>query len=121
MLNILKKEENRNILSNDDTFNLWINKYNDKKEEKEEKEEIEKKKGKAKYIPIQKNIQINPSITETSLNGEKNCNNSLKSNNSFHNLDNTYRKKMPISPAYPKKNNFIPSSEINDNKHIKEN
>jgi hypothetical protein len=34
MMNILKKEENRNILSNNDSFNLWINKYNNIKEEK---------------------------------------------------------------------------------------
>jgi hypothetical protein len=75
--------------------------------------------GKGKFIPNQNNIQINENLTESSFHVDKN-NNSLKNNNSFYNLDNAYRKKMPISPVYPKNNKFIPSSEMNDNKHIKE-
>ena len=101
MLNILKKEENRNILSNNDNFNLWVDKYNSKKE----KDEKEKKRNKTKCI------QINANMTESSFNIDK-SNNGLKTNNSFLNLDNTYRKKVPISPVYPKNNKFIPSSEI---------
>ena len=109
MLNILKKEENRNILSNNDNFNLWANKYNIKKE----KNEKEKKKSKTKCI------QINPNMTESSFTIDKN-NNGLRNNNSFLNLDNTYRKKVPISPVYRKNNKYIPSSAINENKHSKE-
>ena len=113
MLHILRKEENRNILSNDDNFNLWAAKYNNKKEK-----EKDKKRNKPKVIPNQQKMQINTNMTESSFTIEK-SNNCLKNNNSFFNLDNTYKKKMPISPVYPKNNKFIPSSEINNNRHSK--
>ena len=63
--------------------------------------------------------KINPNMTESSFTIDKN-NNGLRNNNSFLNLDNTYRKKVPISPVYRKNNKYIPSSAINENKHSKE-
>ena len=74
IVNILKKEQNRNILSNNEKFNKWINNLYNKINEKD--------------------------------------NNTLLKNNSYYNLDNTYKKKMLISPLYPKNNKFIHSTEL---------
>ena len=86
LFGVLKKEENRNILSENEKINNWINNYlYDKNNEKE-------------------NNQMN-------INNVK-SNNQINNYNSNYNLDNTYKKKMLISPAYPRNNKYIPSSEL---------
>ena len=66
----------------------------------------------------------NSTYNESSYNNiDKNMdknNNFLKNNNSYYNLDNTYKKKLPISPIYPKNNKFIPGTEVANNKIVKE-
>ena len=105
MLSILKKEENRNILSNDEKFNKWINLYNI-----QNKNEINENK--------EKNNKSNP---QKKVNKENSFNNkTTKTNNSTISLDNTYRKKMPNSPTYQKGNKKIPSSELAHQKNNKE-
>ena len=118
MMNVLKKEDNRNILSDDENFINWINLCNIKKEK-------EKNKTKDKIASAQRQKQTNNSTyNESSYNNiDKNMdknNNFLKNNNSYYNLDNTYKKKLPISPIYPKNNKFIPSTEVANNKTVKE-
>ena len=118
MMNVLKKEDNRNILSDDENFINWINLCNIKKEK-------EKNKTKDKSASAQRQKQTNNSTyNEISYNNiDKNMdknNNFLKNNNSYYNLDNTYKKKLPISPIYPKNNKFIPSTEVANNKTVKE-
>ena len=113
MMNILKKEENRNILSNNENFNNWIDLCNKKKEEINkvkkinENEQNEQNEQNNQQAQID-NCNYNYNYNETALNNiANNINmNGIKNNN----LDNAYKKKMPISPIYPKNNNnkYIP-------------
>ena len=112
MMNILKKEENRNILSNNQNFNIWIDLCNKKKEEINKGEEINANENEQNEQNNQQTQIDNCNYNETSLNNiDNNINkNGIKNNN----LDIAYKRKMPISPIYPKNNNnkYIPGNEV---------
>ena len=99
ILNILKKEENRNILSNNEQFNEWAKIYNKKNEKikngikKNNSNQLEQK----IYINNNKNKG-----SDSSLNINDNNRNFIKNNNSYFYSENTYRKKMPLSPIFKK-------------------
>ena len=117
MMNILKKEENRNILSNNQNFNIWIDLCNKKKEEINKGKEINaNEQNEQNEQNIQQTQIDNYNYNETSLNNiDNNINiNGIKNNN----LDIAYKRKMPISPIYPKNNNnkYIPGNEVVCNK-----
>ena len=100
ILNIIKKEENRNILSNNELFNEWVNIYN----KKNEKGKNEIKKNNSNQFEQKININNNKKNigSISSLNINDNNTNFTKNNNSYFYSENTYRKKMPISPIFKK-------------------
>ena len=105
IVNILKRNGNKNIISDNAKFNQWINIFNNKKEKN-----IIRKNNK-NHLHLQTNAYIKESSFVNNLSNNDKKNIFLKNNNSYYNLDNTYKKKMPISPIYPKNNRFIPPSE----------
>ena len=120
IMNVLKKEENRNLLSNDQNFNNWIDLCNKKNEINTIKTNMENNTNNENNDDQQLEQNDNNCNNNDSFNNIDNNNNALKNNNSYYNLDNTYKKKLPISPIYPKNNKYIPGSEVVGNKNIKE-
>ena len=118
LMKIIKKEENLNILSNNDKFNEWISLYFTKNKK-------EKNKVKTRLITPKQTLQTNGDMQADS---SFNCNNIINKNNdinylkynSYCKFDNTYKKKLPISPIYSKNNKYIPGTEIPVNKIVKE-
>ena len=115
-LNILKKKENISLLSNNEKYNCWINLYH-------KINDITNYKMKNKNSNTQRLSYDNRKNNESSFNNYNNKsidnNNNFLKNNSYYKLDNTYKKKLPISPIYPKNNKFIPSTEISSFKIAK--
>ena len=108
IVKILKKDENKNILSNNEKYNQCINIFiNKSKKEKNIMRKINKN-----HLQLQTNAYIKESSFINNLSNNNDIkNNLLKNNNSYYNLENTYKKKMLFSPIYPKNNKFIPPSE----------
>ena len=75
-MKIIKKEENLNILSNNDKFNEWISLYFTKNKK-------EKNKVKTRLITPKQTLQTNGDIQADS---SFNCNNIIKHNNNEINL-----------------------------------
>lgn len=115
-MNILKKKENISLLSNNEKYNCWINLYH-------KINDITNYKMKNKNSNTQRLSYDNRKNNESSFNNYNNKsidnNNNFLKNNSYYKLDNTYKKKLPISPIYPKNNKFIPSTEISSFKIAK--
>ena len=105
-MNILKKEENLKILSNDKKFNNWITTYGKKNEGKKN---IVRKKA----LPSQQLKRINrsyyheSSFIKYSNNNKTNKKNNNNLINSSYKIDNTYKKELPISPIYTKSTKLI--------------